>query len=77
MKEVLRDLAPLERQGKVEGFLNNTENAAQIAGLVESIRDAMTEYQVCVLNSSSPLRLMLVPDFITTRHLQQATGYLR
>ena len=54
LKEVLRDLAPLESQGRVEGFFNNTENAAQLGGLVEGIRDAMMDYQVCASNSSSP-----------------------
>ena len=77
MKEVLRDLAPLEKQGKVEGFFNNAENAAQLGGLVESIRDAMMEYQVRAPNSPSLPRLIFVPDFITARHLRQATGYLR
>ena len=50
---MLRDLALLERQGAVEGFFNNTENAAQLGGLVEGIRDAMMDYQVCASNSSS------------------------
>ena len=54
LKEVLRDLAPLERQGRVEGFFNNTENAAQLGGLVEGTRDAMMDYQVCGSNSSFP-----------------------
>ena len=58
LQEVLRDLAPLEKQGKVEGFFNNSENAAQLVGLVEGIRDAMMEYQVCTSNCSSPLRLI-------------------
>ena len=69
MQEVVRDLAPLEKQGKVEGFFNNTENAAQLGGLVEGIRDAMMEYQVCTSNSSSPLLLILLPDFVATRDL--------
>jgi hypothetical protein len=58
LKGVLRDLAPLEKQGKVEGFFNNNENAALLSGLVEGVRDAMMEYQVCSLNSSSPPRLI-------------------
>ena len=70
MQEVLRDLAPLERQGKVEGFFNNTENAAQLGGLVEGIRDAMMEYQVCALNYSSPPRLIFLSDFTATRDLR-------
>ena len=51
LHEVLRGLAPLERQGKVEGFFNDTENAAQLGDLVEDIRDAMIDYQVCTSDS--------------------------
>jgi hypothetical protein len=47
LQDVLRDLAPLETQGKVEGFFTNAENAGTLGGLVEDIRDAMMEYQVC------------------------------
>ena len=70
LQEVIRDLAPLEKQGKVEGFFNNSENAAQLGGLVEGIRDAMIEYQVRTSNSSSPPLLTLLPDFIATRYLR-------
>ena len=77
MQEVVRDLAPLEKQGRVEGFFNNTENAAQLGGLVEGIRDAMMEYQVCTSNSSSPPLLTLLPDFVATRDLRSATRDLR
>ena len=41
-----RDLVPLKKQGKVEGFFNNSENAGKLSSLVEDIRDAMMEYQV-------------------------------
>ena len=74
LQEVLRDLAPLERQGKAEEFFNNAENAAQLGGLVEGIHDAMMEYQVCASNSSHPLRLTLLPDLFATRDLRTATG---
>ena len=47
---VRRDLLPLEMQGKVEGFCKNTKNSGKLTGLVEDIRDAMMEYQVCVPN---------------------------
>ena len=50
LQDVLRDLVPLGEQGKIEGFLNNTENAGKLGGLVEDIRDAMIEYQVCALS---------------------------
>ena len=70
LQEVLRNLAPLEKIGKVEGFFNNTENAAQLGGLVEGIRDAMMEYQVCTSNSSSSLFLTFLPDFVAARDLR-------
>ena len=69
-QEVLQDLGPLEKQGPVEGFFNNTENAIQLGSLVESIRDAMMEYQVCTSNSPFPPCLTLSPDFVATRDLQ-------
>ena len=46
LQDVGRDLAPLKKQGKVEGFFNNSENAGKLSSLVEDIRDAMMEYQV-------------------------------
>lgn len=33
------------QQGKILGFLNNTEDAGTISGLVEDIRDAILDYQ--------------------------------
>ena len=68
-KEVLRDLTPLEKQGRVKGFFNNVENATRLGGLIERIRDAMMEYQVCASNSSSPPRLTLPLDFVATGDL--------
>lgn len=35
-------------QGKAEGFFNNVKNADKLGGLVEDIRDAMMDYQVCI-----------------------------
>ena len=70
MQDVLRDLAPLEEQGKIEGFFSNTENATRLGGLVEGIRDAMMEYQVRAANPSSPPRLIFLSDFIATRDLR-------
>ena len=46
LQDVGRDLVPLKKQGKVEGFFNNAENAGKLSSLVEEIRDAMMEYQV-------------------------------
>ena len=54
MERVYRDLVSLEKKGKVEDFFNNVENADKLGGLVEDIRDAMIEYQVCIRNLSIP-----------------------
>ena len=75
LQEVLRDLAPLEKQGKIEGFFSNTENATLLGGLVEGIRDAMMEYQVCALNPSYLPYLILPPDFVATRHERSAARH--
>ena len=45
LRDVGRDLVSLGKQGKVEGFFSNTENAGKLSSLVEEIRDAMMEYQ--------------------------------
>ena len=51
---VRRDLASLGEQGKIEGFFNNVENADKLGGLVEDIRDAVMDYQVCIASNSLP-----------------------
>jgi len=38
----------LEDQGNVKGFFTNVKNADKLGILVEDIRDAMMEYQVCI-----------------------------
>lgn len=45
--DVHRELEPLAKQGKVEGFFNNIKNADKLGGLVESVRNAVMDYQVC------------------------------
>ena len=44
----------MEEQGDVEGFFNNVKNADKLGGLIEDIRDAMMEYQVCIYIPSIP-----------------------
>jgi len=48
LEGVRRDLTLLAEQGRVEGFFNNIQNVDKLDGMVEDIRDAMMEYQVCV-----------------------------
>ena len=47
LEDVHQDLTLLAEQGKVEGFFNNVQNADRLGSMVEDIRDAMMEYQVC------------------------------
>jgi len=71
LQDIRRDLAPLEGQGKVAGFFNNLENAGKLGGLVEDIRDAMIDYQVCVLNYLFLMCLTFALDFIAAGSLRQ------
>jgi len=68
-----RDLAPLEEQGKVEGFFNNVVNADKLGGLVENIRDAIIEYQVCIhslfISGTSDIRTRLRYSKISTTRI--------
>jgi len=72
LQDVLQDLGPLKAQGRVEGFFTNAENAGKLSGLVEDIRDAMMEYQVCGSSYLFAPRLMFVLDLTATGYLQQA-----
>ena len=53
LDNVLQRLAPLEERGRVTQFLNSTEDANKLSGLVEDIRDAMMDYQVCPWSACS------------------------
>jgi hypothetical protein len=54
------------------GFLANTENAQMINGLVEDIREALMDYQVCMSSYSFFFTsLTLVLDFTATRYPQR------
>ena len=46
MDDILEDLIPLERRGKVTRFLNSAKDVDSLGGLAEDIRDAMMDYQV-------------------------------
>ena len=58
-----------------EGLVKNVENADNLGGLVEDIRDAMLEYQVCIRKLYvSDMRLTPAPDFVTTKHLRKQSS---
>jgi len=71
LEDIHQDLTLLVEQGKIEEFFNNVNNADKLGGLVEDIRDAMVDYQVCMLNCLSLSCLTPMPDFIAARHLRQ------
>ena len=72
MDAVCNDVTILAEQGKVKGFFNNVGNATKLGGLLEDIRDAMMEYQVCISPNYLVFQyLIFKPDFIATRYLQQ------
>jgi len=48
LEAVGQDLTLLTNQGKVVGFLTNTENAQRLNGLVGDILKAMADYKVCI-----------------------------
>ena len=55
LEDIHQELVLLGEQGKAKGFFTNVENAEKLGGLVEDIRDAMMDYQVCASNT---LRLL-------------------
>jgi len=67
--DVDEELALLAGQGKVVGFLANTENAQRINNLVEDIREVMMDYQVCASNTLFFPYLMNAVDLVATRYL--------
>ena len=58
-----------QEQRKLVQFLTNTENAQKINSLVEDIREALIDYQVCASNYLLLPCLILLLDFIATRYL--------
>ena len=52
---ILQELIPLADQGKVKGFFTNVNNAEVLNGLVENIRDAVMDYQVCIQSKLNTL----------------------
>jgi len=52
-------------------FLNIPENAQRVNHLVEDVRYALMEYQVCAPERLDPITSNICLDFITTSDLQQ------
>lgn len=68
LEEVGRETMRLAEQGKIARFLTKAENARRISGLVEDVRQIMTDYQVCAPNDQLLLCLMNMLDPVATRY---------
>jgi hypothetical protein len=71
LKEIGQALDSITTQKDLAQFLNNTENAQKLNGLVGDIHDTLMDYQVLI---SEPLTLIAsnnTPDLIAARYLQQ------
>jgi hypothetical protein len=77
LQGVSQGLAFLGEQGKVKGFFNNVANADKLSGMVEDIRDAMIDYQVCASNNPCLPCLKILLDIDATRHVRQESPTCR
>jgi len=77
LQGVCGELALLGEQGTVEGFFNNVENADKLSSLVEDIRDAAMEYQVCIRDlfilGTSDVRIRLHCSKISTTRVASSS----
>ena len=72
LETVHQDLTQLTEQGKIEAFLKNAGNANKLGDLLEGIRDAMIEYQVCTSSNNALLQCLIFgSDFVATGYLRQ------
>ena len=56
LEDIRQELVLLGEQGGTKGFFNNVENADKLGGLVEDVRDAVMDYQVCIPSNNSSSR---------------------
>ena len=63
LDNVLQDLIPLAERGKITRFLNSVEDVDKLGGLVEDIRDAMMDYQVC-----PPITTLIISNVYVRHH---------
>jgi len=69
LKEIGQDMESMTNQNNLVDFLDDPGNAQWVNGLVEDIRYAMMDYQVCAFKVLLSSVLISVLDFITTGHL--------
>lgn len=72
LKDVSQAMSPVTTQKDLSHFLKNPENALELNGLVEDIREALMDYQVCTLE-----RLTLTTPDIRHRLQYNETSTMR
>jgi len=71
LEEIGQVIGPVAAQEDLALFLGIPENAQEVNGLVEDIRDALMDYQVCSPKSLALVVVDICSDFVATRHLQR------
>ena len=71
LQEVGQAMGSMTSQNDFVDSLNNPENVQSVDDLVEDIRYALVDYQVCTTSQAHPPSSSLIPspDFIPTRCL--------
>lgn len=70
LKEAGQAMGLVIAQEDLTGFLSNPESAQELNSLVEDIRFALMDYQVCTSERLALSYLISALDFITARDLQ-------
>ena len=68
LEEICRAMNSMTTEDDLADFLNNPENAQRLNGLVEDIRYALMDYQVCIPKHSLLSGLTSASDFAATRY---------
>ena len=55
LEEVDQAMNSMTTRNDLAGFLNDSENAQRLNGLVEDIRYALMDYQVCIPKTLGPI----------------------
>jgi len=71
LKETGQTMDLMATQKDLGLFLKKPENAQKLNGLVQDIRCALVDYQVCSPKGSALVITNMYPDFVATRHLQR------
>jgi len=71
LKEIGQAIGSMAARNDLANFLENPENAQKLNGLVEDIRYALIDYQVCTFNRIGSLSMHPTSssDFFPTRNL--------